>query len=100
MTAFVVLRHTDANVCRSDLAWIRERAVRYEAHQALLLVLGDVAEDLLQECTTPGLIPVIVLDRAALARQMVRCGLGVRDYQVPVTLADPDFFRRLTSPGS
>ena len=56
---------------------------------------GEASEDVLSQCCAASQQSVVLYDRVSLAKQLVASGFGTKTYQVKVTLADPDFFRKL-----
>jgi len=78
-----------------DLARIRTLGQRKLASRLVIVTRGESTEELLAQCCAASQQPVVLFDRPSLAKQLVSGGFGTKTYKVDVTLADPDFFRRL-----
>ncbi|MDD5307234.1 MAG: HTH domain-containing protein [Deltaproteobacteria bacterium] len=67
----------------------------YDAMSGLIVTTGSVSERARAEALVPNLPPVALIDGDALAREMVRLGIGVRERRVALPAFDDGFFGAL-----
>ena len=89
------VRHCDAELSLEDVVTLRGTLHHHDAHTGIIIALGGVSDEGLEESRTSNLPPVSILDAARLASLLVRHGVGVRTHPLPVVVADVAFLRDL-----
>ena len=69
----------------------------YSASEGVIIHLGDIDDDAIEESREEKLAPITLIDRDTFVELLIKHGLGVRTYQAPVTMVDTAFIDALAS---
>ncbi len=69
----------------------------YSASEGVIIHLGDIDDDAIEESREEKLAPITLIDRDTFVELLIRHGLGVRTYQAPITMVDTAFIDALAS---
>lgn len=91
----VCLTGHERPLSQDDVTSLRGTLHHYAAAEGVILALGDIGADALEESRVPNLARITVLDRAHFVEMLLEEGLGVQTSSVPVTFVDSAFFEAL-----
>ena len=86
-----VLR-SDARLTRTDVLNFRGSLHLYGASRGVIVAVGGVEQGAREQGTVANLAPIDLLDGDALARRMLRAGVGLVRFTVEATCLDDAFF--------
>ncbi len=69
----------------------------YSASEGVIIHLGDIDDDAVEESREEKLAPITLIDRDTFVELLIKHGIGVRTYQTPVTMVDTAFLDSLAS---
>ncbi len=75
---------------------LRSTLHHYSASEGVIIHLGSISPAAIKESREERLAPITLIDRTAFVDMLSREGIGVKTYQVPVTLVDMAFIDDLS----
>ncbi len=75
---------------------LRSTLHHYSASEGVIIHLGSISAAAIKESREERLAPITLIDRTAFVDMLSREGIGVKTYQVPVTLVDMAFIDDLS----
>lgn len=75
---------------------LRSTLHHYSASEGVIIHLGSISTAAIKESREERLAPITLIDRTAFVDMLSREGIGVKTYQVPVTLVDMAFIDDLS----
>lgn len=76
---------------------IRETLHHYSAAEGVIIHLGEITRDAIQESRQEGKAPITLIDRKTFVELLIRHGLGVQSYTTPILMVDTAFIETLKS---
>jgi restriction endonuclease Mrr len=89
----VRLLPTGKPATREQVIAMRGSLHHFEASEGAIICLSGFDKEATSEAAVPNLSPVTLIDAQTLTEHMVRCGVGVRNFNVAVACLDEPVFR-------
>ena len=92
-----VVGDTDQTLSEDYVTELRGTLHHYSAQEGVIIHLGDIDREAVEESREEKLAPITLIDRDTFVGLLIKHGLGVRKYQAPVTMVDTAFLDALAS---
>ncbi len=89
----------DSELTLSDdvVTELRGTLHHYSASEGVIIHLGDIDQDAIEESREEKLAPITLIDRDTFVELLINHGIGVRTFQAPITMVDTAFLDSLAS---
>lgn len=92
-----VVGDTDTDLDPSAVTDLRGTLHHYAASEGVIIHLGNIKDEAIDESREERLSPITLLDRDTFVELLIQHGIGVRTYQAPITMVDTSFIDALAN---
>ncbi len=92
-----VMGDADENLSADVVTELRGTLHHYSASEGVIIHLGDIDDDAVEESREEKLAPITLIDRDTFVELLITHGIGVRTYQAPITMVDTAFIDALAT---
>ena len=92
-----VVGDADVELSEDVVTDLRGTLHHYSASEGVIIHLGDIDDDAIEESREEKLAPITLIDRETFVELLIKHGIGVRTYQAPITMVDTAFIDALAS---